>query len=442
MKNYKAYPAYKESSAEWIGKIPSDWDNLRLKYVFKEINDQTGKATDDLLSVSQYKGVTKKRDGQEEGELLTNAATLDGYKKVSKNDLVINIMLAWNGSLGMSNYNGITSPAYSIYRLKGEDNIRYFHYLLRTELFKAEFKRNSTGVIESRLRLYSDDFFAISTIIPPLPEQTAIANFLDKKTTQIKQFIVLKEKTIALLKERKTAIINQAVTKGLDLNVKMKDSGIEWLGEIPEHWEVKKFSHGIRLRHGFQFRDYDFRTEGIKVIKITQLSPKGYLDFSKATFVDRGRLSKFKSIQIKEGDILMALTGGTIGKIIRAENIREPLLQNYRVGAFYPIKSDLSMDMLFWILSSESFLSQIFKDQSETGQPNIGKEDLGKMYYVAAPVNEQKDIVAHILNKKNEIDQSISQAEKEIALMKEYQQSLISEAVTGKIDVREEVLVS
>jgi len=243
MSNYKAYPKYKDSRESWMGKIPNEWQILRIKYLFNEINDQSGTALDDLLSVSQYTGVTKKRDGIDKGDLLTNASSLEGYKRVSKGDLVSNIMLAWNGSLGVSGFNGITSPAYGIYRLKINSDIKYFHYLFRTDLFKAEFKRNSTGVIESRLRLYTDDFFSISTIIPSKQEQTAIANFLDNKTADIRAFIALKQKTIALLKERKIAIVNQTVTKGLDPNVEMKDSGIEWLGEIPKHWEMKKLKH-------------------------------------------------------------------------------------------------------------------------------------------------------------------------------------------------------
>jgi type I restriction enzyme S subunit len=234
------YESYKDSGVKWLDDLPSHWEIKRIKYLFAEINERSFDGSEDLLSVSQYTGVTNKSERTEDGEMLTNAATLEGYKKVWEGDLVTNIMLAWNGSLGFSPYNGITSPAYSIYRLKTKAVNKYFHYLFRTELYKSEFKRNSSGVIESRLRLYTDDFFRIWSILPPLPEQTAIAEFLDLKTALIDQAIEIKQKQIELLKERRQILIHKAVTRGLNPNVKMKDSGVEWIGEIPEHWEVKR----------------------------------------------------------------------------------------------------------------------------------------------------------------------------------------------------------
>jgi len=224
----KRYDSYKDSGVEWLGEIPEHWETIRVKNLFKEINERSFDGSEDLLSVSQYTGVTNKSERLEEGGLLTNASTLEGYKKVSEGDLVSNIMLAWNGSLGFSPFNGITSPAYSIYRLKSNDFKGYFHYLLRTELYKSEFKRNSSGVIESRLRLYTDDFFRIEAIRPPLEEQTAIAKFLDDKTAKIEQAIAQKEKQIELLKERRQILIHKAVTKGINPDVKFKDSGVEW----------------------------------------------------------------------------------------------------------------------------------------------------------------------------------------------------------------------
>jgi len=217
------YEFYKESGVEWLGEIPIDWNVLRVKYLFKEVNQRSINGTEELLSVSQYTGVTKKSEKVNAGDLLTNAETLEGYKQVSKGDLVSNIMLAWNGSLGFSPFDGITSPAYSVYRLQGRNAKRYFHYLLRTDLYKAEFKRRSSGVIESRLRLYSDDFFDILSILPSQQEQTTIANFLDKKTAQIDEAIAIKQKQIELLKARKQILIQKAVTQGLDPNLPMRD---------------------------------------------------------------------------------------------------------------------------------------------------------------------------------------------------------------------------
>ena len=288
----KKYDTYKPSGVEWLGEIPEHWETRRIKHLFKEINERSFDGSEDLLSVSQYTGVTNKSEKLEDGGMLTNASTLEGYKKVSKDDLVSNIMLAWNGSLGFSPFDGITSPAYSIYRLKTNDVNRYFHYLLRTELYKSEFKRNSSGVIESRLRLYTDDFFRIESILPPKEEQTAIANFLDDKTAKIDQAIAIKEQQIGLLKERKQIIIQEAVTKGVDKIVKLKESGVEWIGEIPEGWKVR------RLKYIFKILKRISGELGHNVLSITQTgikikdteSGEGQLsmDYSKYQYVFRG----------------------------------------------------------------------------------------------------------------------------------------------------------
>jgi type I restriction enzyme S subunit len=147
--------------------------------------------------------------------ISTNAKTLEGYKKVTKGDLVSNIMLAWNGSMGISPYDGITSPAYCVYRIKNGYNPNYFGYLFGTNLMKTEFRKKSTGIIDSRLRLYSDKFFSIFTVVPPLKEQNKIVAFIEAKTIVINHFISQKQKFIALLKEQRQSIINEAVTKGL-----------------------------------------------------------------------------------------------------------------------------------------------------------------------------------------------------------------------------------
>lgn len=225
MEVLKPYLKYKTSGISWLGNIPEHWEVKRIKYIFQEQDKRSKTGLESLLSVSHYTGVTQKSDKVASGEMMTNAKTLIGYKIVEKDDLVINIMLAWNGSLGISKFNGITSPAYCVYKslIGGE---RYFGYLFRTKNAQQEFKKQSTGIIESRLRLYSDKFFNIKIVVPTDEEQTAIANFIDFKTEKIERFIRKKKHLIKLLNEQKDGIINDAVTKGVNLNVKTKSSGI------------------------------------------------------------------------------------------------------------------------------------------------------------------------------------------------------------------------
>src|SRR5690606_30157600 len=204
--------------------------------LWKERIELSREGNEQLLSVSQYTGVTP-------NETESRSQDLVGYKKVHKNDLVTNIMLAWLGGLGVSAYEGLVSPAYSVYRLSDGSDPRFLHYLYRTQLYLAEFARRSKGVVPSRWRMYTEDFGQVPTILPLPAEQTRIAQFLDRKTAQIDKAIAQKERLIELLKERRQILIHNAVTKGLNPNVKMKDSGVEWIGEIPEHWEVRRIKH-------------------------------------------------------------------------------------------------------------------------------------------------------------------------------------------------------
>lgn len=425
--------AVENTKTVWLGEFPAHWEVLRIKNLFQEMDSRSETGSEELLSVSHYTGVTLKRESLEnEDDHLTNAESLVGYKLVQQGDLVINIMLAWNGSLGISPYNGITSPAYCVYRIKGNNNPEYFGYLFSTNLFKAEFRRHSTGIIDSRLRLYSDKFFSIFTVVPPKAEQDEIVQYIKAQEEKINLFIQKKQRFIELLKEQKFSMIYKIITNGLNDKVSFKNSEIPFAEKFPIHYKIEKFNKYVFLRHGFQFRDYDFTDEGVKIVKITQLNPNGYLDLTKANTIDESRINEFRDIIINEGDILMALTGGTIGKIIRADIKDEILLQNYRVGNFIPlVPEELDKDYLYLQLSSPFIQKQINYNVRETGQPNIGKGDFRKIFLTIPPIEEQKQIVSHIKTETATIDTAIAKAEREIELIREYKEAMISEAVMG-----------
>lgn len=211
--------AMKDSRVEWIGEVPEHWNIKRVKDLFVEskIRSLTGEET--LLSVSEYSGVTQRKDNIEEDEFLTNAETLVGYKICRVGDLVINIMLAWKRGLGVSPFYGIVSPSYSVYSLSKLSCPAYFHYLFRSDRAIAEFKRNSTGIIESRLRLYTDSFYAMNVAFPEYNEQKAIANYLDAKTTHIDRIIETINAQIDRLKELRKTLINDVVTGKIKVTV-------------------------------------------------------------------------------------------------------------------------------------------------------------------------------------------------------------------------------
>ena len=425
---FKKYPSYKDSGVEWLGVIPDSWETIRYKFLFKEINERSTNGDEELLSVSQYTGVTKKSDKVDDGELLTTASTLEGYKKVYKGDLVSNIMLAWNGSLGFSPFDGITSPAYSIYRLHEDYNKKYFHYLLRSEMYKAEFKRNSSGVIESRLRLYTDDFFRILSILPSVEEQTIIANFLDSKTGLIDQAINIKQKQIELLKERRQILIHNAVTRGLNPDVKMKDSGVECIGKIPENWDIKKVKYVLKERNE---RSIEGKEPLFMMSQIHGLVVRSeYHEKAEVAQSSEGNKIVYKNDLVFNK--LKAHLGVFFKSNIEFEGIVSP---DYAVYYSTGIIQDLKyLELLF---RNPEYIKEFICRATGIveGLIRLYTPDLFDIYIPVPTLNEQKDILNYIEIATTKITTAISFKEEEIEKLKEYKSTLINSAVTGKIKV-------
>ncbi|MFW8591048.1 restriction endonuclease subunit S [Glaciecola sp. 2405UD65-10] len=420
------YTAYKDSGLHWLKSIPKEWDLKKFKFILREINQRSVSGQEELLSVSQYTGVTKKADKVAVGDLLTNAESLEGYKKVTKGDLVSNIMLAWNGSLGVSPFDGITSPAYSVYRFVDNCSEQFFHYLLRTEVYKAEFKRRSTGVIDSRLRLYSDDFFDVLAVLPPLKTQTTIVNFLDKKTAQIDEAIAIKQRQIELLKERKQIIIQQAVTRGLDPNVPMKKSGLDWIGEVPLNWQLKKVKHLFKLQMDASEKNNNH--ELLSVYSAIGVRPRKDLEEkgNKASTTDGYWL-------VEKGDIIVNKLLAWMGAIGLSE------FEGVTSPAYDILRPCVDMDAFFY-----HYLFRTKQCSGELKKHSRGIMDVrlrlyfdkfGSIYVPYPPVKEQIKIVEHITENIKQLEQSDDIFTKQISKLKEYKTTLINSAVTGKIKV-------
>ena len=235
--------AMKDSGIAWIGEIPEGWTIKRNKALFYEVNDRCENGSDyTLLSVSEYTGVLPRSQIVGEGEYETHAESLDGYKICAPGDIVMNIMLAWKRATARTAFEGIVSPAYSVFRGKGIDT-RYYHFLFRTELCADYFKRFSTGIIDSRLRLYPNVFLSLTMPVPPIHEQSRIAAYLDRRCAEIDSVIAATQRTIEEYKKLKQSIITEAVTHGVRGQRKMKDSGVDWIGEIPEEWSVYRIAN-------------------------------------------------------------------------------------------------------------------------------------------------------------------------------------------------------
>ena len=415
----------------WLGEFPTHWKTLRIKNLFQEIDDRSKTGEEELLSVSHYTGVTLKKDNLEsEKEYLTNAESLEGYKLVAKGDLVINIMLAWNGSLGISPHHGITSPAYCVYRIKGKQNPEYFGYLFSTSLFKTEFRRYSTGIIDSRLRLYSDKFFSIFSPVPPIEEQNKIVQYIKSKEEKINHFILQKQRLIELLKEQRKCVISKSFTTWTEANRKLKIIGIDW-----ERTALKRLVK-INITDG-PHESPVFSEEGIPFVS-AEASCNGKIDLTKKRCDISIELhSEYcKKAKPQKGDLLMVKSGSTTGKIAIVDfdeefSIWSPL-------ALIRSNEFISNEFLFYFLSSEYFQKQVQLNWSFGTQPNIGMSKIEQLVvFYPFSIKEQQKIVEHIKTETATIEIAIAKAEKEIELIKEYKEAMITEAMMGKTNIEE-----
>lgn len=427
------YNTYKDTGIEWLGKVPEHWEIIKGKYVWKEHIDLSTDGLGDLLSVSQYDGVTLNKQDQRSESLV-------GYKKVQNDDLVINIMLAWLGGLGLSAYNGLVSPAYSIFKPIREINTKYFHYLYRTSLYLDEFARKSTGVVPSRWRMYGDDFGQVWNILPPLSEQTAIATFLDSKCEQLDRAIAQKERVISLLNERRQITIQRAVARGLNPDAPLRHSGIEWIGEIPEHWEVKRLKSLFSFGKGLSITKENLEESGVPVINYGQVHSKlntgtGVND-SIIKYVNEAYLKTNQSSLVKKNDFIFA---DTSEDIIGAGNCAFIDVEGELFAGYHSIilrsKIDESTKYFAYLFLTDCWRIQIRSKVTGIKVYSITKSILNQSTLIIPPISEQQEIATYLDGINEKIDRAISLKRNEIARLKEYKQTLINSAVTGKIKI-------
>lgn len=433
---------YKTCCIRVLSKIPSHWKEVRGKILLHEREERSEKGTEDLLSVSQYTGVTKKQK-QNDSSNDSRAPSLVGYKLVNKDDLVINIMLAWNGSLGISRYRGIVSPAYGVYRISRDVIPAYLHYLVRSDEYKTLFRMHSTGVVDSRLRLYSDQLYSLKFIIPPKSEQGHIANHIDYKNHLINKYIRIKKKQIELLKELKQVIINDAVTGKIDVRTgkpypKYTDSGIEWLGMIPEEWEPQTIGKLVNFNPSKnEIHDVVSENSTCTFIPMERLSVDGVVDCSEKRpyHAVRSGFTYFKKFDI------------VIAKITPCfENAKSAWLSDLDADFGFGTTEFIVMrtsnrihgKFLSYMVASPGFLKagkQFMRGAA--GQQRVPVSFI-KDYPIALPPTDiQSLILEYITNTSKKILYLIDSHLREIYLTKELQIRLISDVVTGKLDVRD-----
>ena len=435
--NFPGYREYKSSGIEWLREIPSHWDSKPLWTLFRRVK-RVGYSDETLLSVYRDHGVIPK--ASRDDNYNKPSEDLSSYQLVEVGDLAINKMKAWQGSVAISGYRGIVSPAYHVYECHHQEDGRYLHYLFRSKEYISGYLANSKGIRVNQWDLEPQQHSRMPALLPTLDEQKTIAAFLDYETAKIDALIDEQKRLIRLLKEKREAVISHAVTKGLDPNVPMKDSGVEWLGEVPAHWGVSRLGHYASILNGYAFPSAEFSEDesDVKLLRGVNVGVSR-LRWDDTAYWDLSQGDGLGKYLLGEWQIVIGMDRPWIGEGLRIARVRKsdmPCLLLQRVAAISPTDYLLG-NYLFDLLSSDRFKAYIEPDMTGVSVPHISPEQVLSFVIPIPPVAEQKAISSFLEKELLKIEGLLSESEEGIQLLTERRSALISAAVTGKIDARD-----
>ncbi len=419
------YSSYKDSGVSWIGDIPEHWEVKQLRS-FLTLFSEKGHGDAQLLSVTREQGVIERdKEDQEENHNYV-PDDLSGYKYIEKGDFAINKMKAWQGSYAVSEYNGIVSPAYFTCKLKGV-NKDFFSKAIRSKVYVPFFTQYSKGIRVGQWDLNPNALKSIPFFLPTPDEQSVIVKYIDDKTSKIDAYVADKEKEIELLQELKQKTIADAVTKGLNPDAKMKDSGISWIGEIPEHWETYRFAIICKSKSICNCEEEELLSVYLDrgVIRFSD-------DSSKRTNPTSKDLSKYQLVE--EGDFVLnnqQAWRGSVG-VSRYRGIVSPAY------FIFELSSIINRNFANYMFRSSAYVSYYYICSKGIGsiQRNLDWNSLKQQKMAIPPLDEQRAIVYYIEEKCQKIDKLASELQSEIDYLKEYKQRLIADCVTGQVNVQ------
>lgn len=421
------YSSYKDSGVQWLGEIPSHWEVLRLGSYFSERKEKVSDKDYEPLSVTkngifpQLDNVAKTKDG-------------DNRKLVRKNDFVINSRSDRKGSSGVSKYDGSVSLINIVLEPRKALEPSFCNYLLKSTEFIEEFYRNGHGIVADLWTTRYDEMKQIKVAFPPLEEQQSMASYLDKATAEIDNAIAQQQHMIDLLNERKQIIIQRAVTKGLDENVEMKDSGVDWIGDIPAHWQVKKLKYIANTNSGSTPRNISGKgspSSNIKWVRTTDLNNDIVTDTSE--YLSKQEMASASCPLLEPNTVLISMYGGSgsfgkIGILGIEATINQALCS---ISA----NDDIQPKYLFYYLQSVNKIWMKFAASSRK-DPNLNQQIIRNIHIAYPQSKDEQDMVVGMLEKSiRELNNGISQYESLISTLQERKQIIISEVVTGKIKV-------
>jgi type I restriction enzyme S subunit len=428
MEGLKPYAAYRESGLTWLGQVPVHWEIKRGKSIFDRVDQRSITGKEELLTVSSERGIVPRRTAS---VTMFKAESYIGHKLCWPGDLVINSLWAWSRGLGVSRHHGIISSAYGVYRPRAayKGYSAFFHEILRSSAFHWELQVRSKGVWISRLQLTDESFLDAPIPLPPPQDQAAIVRFLDHATHRLDKAIRAKRKIIALLNEQKQAIIHRAVTRGLDPDVPLKDSGIPWLGQIPAHWDVR--------RAKYLFREVDERSqtgdeELLSVSHITGVTPRSEKNITmfKAETYAGHKMCCPGDLVINTMWAWMAALG-----VSKHTGIISPAYAVYRPREPRKLTDEYSD----FLLRTKPYVSNYICRSTgvRSSRMRLYPEEFFRIPIIIPPIAEQKALIDGLQNETRDIVATIQRVEREISLLREYRTRLIADVVTGKLDVRE-----
>ncbi|MCB0711739.1 MAG: restriction endonuclease subunit S [Ignavibacteriae bacterium] len=432
----KPYSHMKDSGVEWLGQVPEHWEVRRGKYLFSSIDRRSATGEEELLTVSSKHGVVPRKSAN---VTMFAAESYVGHKLCWPGDLVINSLWAWAGGLGVSEHHGIVSTAYGVYRHNIEVSSRFVHELVRSVPFHWELRVRSKGVWTSRLQLTDESFLGAEFPIPTLPEQTAIVKYLNHVDRKVKRFIRAKRKLIALLEEQKQVIIHNAVTRGLDPNVPMKDSGVEWLGEVPEGWKVVTMGAAVRSIQtgpfGSQLHAADYITGGVPVINPSHLAG-GQIVADPSVSVSSEKAAELTRHKLRVGDIVAARRG-ELGRCALVTDHEAGWLCGTGCLRIRPKSEMLEPSYLEILFGSQGIRDTLSLSSIGATMDNLNAGMVSRLRLPCPPVEDQRQILDMIRIWDKMVANASGTTHHEITLLNEYRTRLISDVVTGKLDVRE-----
>lgn len=434
----KPYSEYKETNTSYIRKYPHHWELVKLRHIFEERKEKNyNRQTENILSVMKNRGVIPY---SEKGNIGNKCSEdIERYNVVYENDIVMNCMNVIIGSVGRSKYYGALSQVY--YVLKCRDfnkyNMKYYENVFKMSTLQKELTKYGKGILAHRMRIPMQILKYLELPYPPKEEQDQIVKYLDNKLFKIAKFIKAKKKQIELLKEQKQAIINEAITKGLDKNAKMKPSGIDWLGDIPEHWNVKRLRYIGKCQNGISEASNFFET-GYAFVSYGDV----YNNIQLPNLVIGVANSSAKQqmvYSVKEGDVFFTRTSETIKEIgfssVCFKTIERAVFSGFLIR-FRPFNNILYTKFSMYYFRNSVVREYFSREMNLVIRASLSQTLLKNLPVLLPSLDEQHKIVNHIENKTQIIDKLVETLKQEINLITEYRTRLISDVVTGKVDVR------